>query len=379
MKPTSETGLHIVAFDVPYPPDYGGVIDVFYKIRALHRLGVKIVLHCFEYGRGRPEALKSYCSEVHYYPRLTGWKSQLSLTPYIVKSRTDQRLCERLAADDFPVLFEGLHTTACLDSPLLKHKLRIYRESNIEHHYYFHLAKATRSLGEKVFYLTESLRLRIYQPRLKHAQLMLAVSQADTDYLARKFPKNMVEYLPSFHGNERVSSLPGNGEYALFHGNLSVAENLAAVTFLIERVFAGLNYPLVVAGKNPPPHLKKLIDQTPGIRLVANPDALTMDELVKNAHLHVLFTFQPTGLKLKLLNTLYQGRHCLVNSHMLAGTGLEALCHVADTAEALREEILRLAPLPFTSDEIEMRNRILSQHYSDERNAARLIDLVFSK
>ncbi|MGC8864262.1 MAG: glycosyltransferase family 1 protein [Bacteroidales bacterium] len=379
MKLTSEYGLHIVSFDVPYPPDYGGVIDVFYKIRALHRLGIRIVLHCYEYGRGRPEALKPYCSEVFYYPRRTGWMSQLSLTPYIVKSRSAMQLCRRLAADDLPILFEGLHTTAFIDNPLLRYKLKIYRESNIEHQYYLHLAKAAPSLGEKIFYRVEALRLRLYQPRLKHAQLMLTVSKADTDYLAGKFPQNQVEYLPSFHGHEQVTSLPGRGEYALFHGNLSVAENLVAVTFLIKEVFAGLDYPLVVAGKNPPQQLKKLIAQTPGVKLVANPDADAMNALIKNAHLHVLFTFQPTGLKLKLLNTLYQGRHCLVNSHMLVGTGLDALCHVADTAEALREEILRLASVPFTPDAIEMRDRFLSHHYSDEKNAKRLMDWVFKK
>ncbi len=27
--------LHIISFDIPYPPNYGGVIDVFYKLKAL--------------------------------------------------------------------------------------------------------------------------------------------------------------------------------------------------------------------------------------------------------------------------------------------------------------------------------------------------------
>ena len=48
-----EQELHIVSFDVPFPPNYGGAVDVFYKIRALHKLGVKIHLHCFEYVRGK--------------------------------------------------------------------------------------------------------------------------------------------------------------------------------------------------------------------------------------------------------------------------------------------------------------------------------------
>jgi hypothetical protein len=44
--------LHIICLNVPFPVDYGGVFDLFYKLPALHDQGVKIHLHCFEYGRG---------------------------------------------------------------------------------------------------------------------------------------------------------------------------------------------------------------------------------------------------------------------------------------------------------------------------------------
>ena len=61
--------LHVVAFDIPYPPDYGGVIDVYYKLIALQKKGIKISLHCYEYGRQHREELTKICSEVFYYPR----------------------------------------------------------------------------------------------------------------------------------------------------------------------------------------------------------------------------------------------------------------------------------------------------------------------
>jgi len=53
--------LHIISFDVPYPTDYGGAIDVFYKIKALHKLGIKIHLQTYEYGRGQQDELLKYC------------------------------------------------------------------------------------------------------------------------------------------------------------------------------------------------------------------------------------------------------------------------------------------------------------------------------
>ena len=45
----SNSELNIVSFDVPYPPDYGGAIDIYYKIATLNNLGIKIYLHCFQY------------------------------------------------------------------------------------------------------------------------------------------------------------------------------------------------------------------------------------------------------------------------------------------------------------------------------------------
>ena len=65
----SDKHLHIVSFNVPYPPDYGGIMDVFYKLKALHAEGVKVKLHCFEYGRGPSSELNYYAEEVFYYPR----------------------------------------------------------------------------------------------------------------------------------------------------------------------------------------------------------------------------------------------------------------------------------------------------------------------
>ena len=46
---TEPKHLHVISFDVPVPANYGGVIDVYYKLKALHLQGVKIHLHCFEY------------------------------------------------------------------------------------------------------------------------------------------------------------------------------------------------------------------------------------------------------------------------------------------------------------------------------------------
>jgi hypothetical protein len=282
-----------------------------------------------------------------------------------------------LLRDDFPVLFEGLHTCYSLDDPGLKGRMKIYRESNIEHHYYYHLFKAEKNIFKKLFHLTESMKLGIYQNKLKNADLMLAVSQTDTDYLKGVFPNHKIEYLASFHPNEDFSVIPGMGEYALYHGKLSVTENYNAARFLIEKVFSGLDRKLIIAGLEPPQHLINLINKHKNIELIENPDDEKMSGLIRNAHINVLATFQATGLKLKLLNCLYQGRFCLVNPEMVQGTGLESLCEIAASAEEFKNQVEILFAKSFDLSKINLRQKLLEENYSNRKNAERLVDLIF--
>lgn len=377
-------GIHIVSFDAPYPPDYGGVIDVYYKIRYLHAAGIPVHLHYFSYPGDRRSdaacraALEPYCASIRSYRRTTGWRSAFSLKPYIVYSRRSEELVRDLCRDQLPVLFEGLHTCYCLDDARLSGRTLLYRESNIEHHYYRHLARAERSLWKQAFFLTESVKLRTFQKILKHASAILTVSQSDSEYLSGCFPDLPVTCIPSFHRDNEVNSLPGTGEYVLYQGNLSVPENIAAVSWLIEQVWDPLMPELVVAGKKPADRILELTAGHPNVRLVPDPDEDAMTGLLRNAHINLLVTFQPTGLKLKLLNALYNGRFCLVNPQMLAGTALNSLCLVATTPREFRDRIRTLKDRSFTQDDIEAREKILRDQYSNEVSGRLLTGVIGS-
>src|SRR5687767_11189982 len=115
--------LHVVAFDVPFPPNYGGIVDVFYKLVSLHAAGVKIIYHCFYYeGHNQPsDELNKYCSTLYYYPRRKQPLKLLGKWPYNVASRNNAELLQNLMRDDHPIFFDGLQTCFYLDHPALKH------------------------------------------------------------------------------------------------------------------------------------------------------------------------------------------------------------------------------------------------------------------
>ncbi|MFA6949902.1 MAG: glycosyltransferase family 1 protein [Lentimicrobiaceae bacterium] len=375
-----EKHLHIVAFDVPYPPNYGGVIDVFYKIKALHEKGIHLHLHIIEYpGRDRAPELESYCDTVRYYPRVTGLKSAYSLIPYIVISRRSSSMMDDLLKDDYPILFEGLHSCYYLDDPRLKGRVLIYRESNIEHQYYFNLFKVEHNLYKKAYFLVESIKLYLYQKVLQHADVMLVVSKGDRDYLQKAFIGKEIQYLPSFHANTHVTSAEGQGDYFLYHGNIEVPENEAAASFLIRKVFGHTKHRMIIAGMNPPESIYNLAERYENVEVIPNPNDAQMSSLIRDAQANILVTFQASGLKLKLLNTLYNGRFCIVNNAMLSGTDLEDLCIIGNTPEELISILNEIDNQTFTRQMAEQRESVLQQNFSNIVNADRMIEIIFNR
>lgn len=364
-----EKRLHIISFDVPYPANYGGVIDVFYKLRNLHKAGVKIILHCFEYGRGEQKELEKYCEKVFYYKRKNSFLNQLSFLPFIVRSRVSEEMMQNLLKNDRPILFEGLHTCYYVSDKRIANRTKIYRESNIEHEYYVELAKAEKNIVKKLFFTLESARLKSFEKILRYADRMLVVSTADAAYLQEKFPKNKIEYLPSFHPFDEVQIKEGKGNYILYHGNLSVAENIKAVEFLISEVFSKITHQVVIAGLNPSFPLQKLVNKHSNISLVSNPSDDKMQGLIENAHIHCLYTFQPSGLKLKLLNVLYNGRFCICNENMLAGTGLQNTCIIKNTAPDIISSIEQVFAKEFTAEFISSRKQYLQVFQNEEKTS----------
>jgi hypothetical protein len=366
--------LHIVSLNVPYPPDYGGAIDIYYKIKTLSSLGAGIILHCYQYGRGRSKELESLCREVHYYDRDRGVKYFFNSKPYIIKTRSDENLLKRLLDDNYPVLFEGIHTTLFASHPDLAEKTIILRAHNIEHEYYRGLSRVEKNLSKRIFFLTEALKLERYEKTLPQKMIIAAISHTDADYFRKSFSE--VVHLPPFHAYEKLTCQDGIGDYILFHGDLSVSDNIAAVTYLIKNVFEKIQYKVVIAGKNPQSGLIKYINQFTNIRLAANPYENEMNDLIRNAHINLLYTFQASGIKLKLISALFNGRHCIVNPEMVYGSGLDDLCYITKNPEQTLNLIHRLMDLSLGIDEIDQRRTILSEKFSNLKNARIIFDIL---
>lgn len=358
-------------------------MDIYYRLVALHRAGVHITLHCFTYGRKPAPELEACCDRVYYYQRdMKPWL-HLRRTPFIAASRDNDELLQRLQQDDAPILVEGLHGCEILRR-LRQQELAgqgrrtiIVRAHNVEQDYYRLLARSERRPLKKAYLALEARKLRRYEPTLKLADAVLAITDADADRF-RQMGCSKVLTIPPFlppislPDTDLQISTP-NSLFVLFHGDLSIPDNEWAVRWLQRHVMRMVDYPFVVAGRNPRPSLRRYLSRFPNTRLVDSPAQSEMNALIAQARCTVMITRQPTGFKLKLLNSLSMGQHCVVNSAMVTGTGLAGCCHMADTADALRRQLDKLMPAPFSDAQRQERQTSLAK-LMDE--AARLQQIV---
>ena len=371
--------LHIITHDVPWPADYGGVIDQFYKIKTLHSAGVKIHLHCFLYNRTPQNELEQYCETVHYYKRQNNITRFSFRLPYIVNSRKSAELISNLKKDNYPVLIEAIHCSYYLYAGSLTNRIVLLRLHNAEFEYYHHLALHETNPFKKIYYKYESKLLKKYEKKIAAVAKIAAVSKQDVQLYQKTFHANAIMHLPVFLPYIMAEGKAGKGCYCLYHGNLSINENEEAAIWLLQNVFNNLHIPFVIAGKNPSQKLSFMAHQHPHTCLVANPADKELQDMISKAQINILPSLNHTGIKLKLLNALFNGRHCLVNKAGVDGSGLDSICQVAEDADDFKTAISYLYNIPYTVEDNDQRQDILQHLYSNEKNVEKIVEVFWAR
>jgi hypothetical protein len=306
-----EQTLHIIAFDTPYPPNYGGIVDIYYKLRTLKSLGVNIILHSFYKEEKDIKRLKELCQEVHLYKRKQF--NLLNLLPYIVSSRMSLKLIKRLKKDKHPILIEGIHCTGFLLRLLKRNRKIGLRTHNIEHEYYDNLAQYSNSFFKKLYYKIESNRLERYEKRIaKKIGYVFPLTRKDQVHLKEVFVNSEVRYVSAFYNDKVDVVSPKN--YILIQGNFDVEENKYAVDFLLKELIPICpNQSFVFAGKNAD---KYITTEFKNVTIVSSPSKTQMYALNNEARASIVYSNLNAGVKLKILNSLAAGVPVFCNSSL---------------------------------------------------------------
>lgn len=368
--------IQLVSFAAPFPADYGGVIDVYYKIKTMHEMGIKVHLHTYVYGtHQKSKQLESLCASVHYYNRdfshkyFQGW-------PYIVSTRYNKEMIINIEKMGYPVILEGLHTCFLIEFLKKKQISYVVRMHNIEWKYYQFLAELEASFVKKKYFLEEARRLKSFEKCVSDSKI-LAISAKDKTYFMENYPQAQVIETPPFHQFDQMQIQEAKGEYALFHGNLSVNENEQAAIGLIEKVFLKSNFPFIIAGKNPTDKLLLAANASKNIEVIINPDAKKMNDLMRNAHIQLIPNRQITGVKIKWLNSLFAGRFVIVHPDIYPESVESAGIYSIQNNNEIIEKIKELSNQIFTEDLIIARREWMKNTFNNEYNLINVMKFLF--
>lgn len=366
--------LHIISFDNPFPPNYGGIVEVFYKIKAFHDIGIEIYLHCFVDSIPLEcDALQNITHQVFFYKKNKNPLLFFSNLPFSVRVRDCKKLIENIGKVDAPILCEGHKTTYWVYKNRLSSSENYIRLHNIENLYFDGLANSEHSRFKKIIYGIEAKKYRTYNSVLSNFDKVFALSKFENDVTNNQF-KNSI-YIPVFHGNENVVQLEGFGEYALYHGDLRASDNKKSVEFLID-VFKDIkDFNLIIASSSGEQFVTSKIKNRANISFVKIQDFAHLKELFKNAHINFSVSFQKSGTKLKLLNALFNSRFSIINENIIDDEKITSLCEIASSREEFISKINELRKKEY--GDYSKRKEILESYMSDVENARKLAKTIF--
>lgn len=368
--------LHIISFNYPYPPSYGGIIDVYYKIKALSDLGIKIHLHCFiDQIPGKIDVeIKEITENVFFYKKKKNPLLYFSGTPFAAAIRNSEVLLKNLERDKAPILFEGLQTAHIIQ--FLKdnnHKLYL-RYHNNETEYYKGLSLSEKNLFKKIIYRIESLKYIRYQKKLlKKFEAVFCLSEKE--YKEVETYSENAQLIHIFHGNQSVKQLNKKGNYFLFHGDLTTADNKRALNETIDLFKTLPKYQLVVASDRASEDIKRKISEVANISLTPIQTTEKLHHLLENAHGNILVSYQNSGTKVKLFNTLYNSRFVIINGNITDDSVLTSLCLYGADINEIRQKIITSAEKDY--DAAENRKEILEKTHSDKAKAEEIVKIIF--
>jgi len=261
--------------------------------------------------------------------------------------------------------------------PTIAKKKRVLtvRTHNIEHEYYSGLYKSEKNILKKIYFNSESKKLKKYESVLTNATQLVALTEKDCLYF-KKINSNS-SLIPAFHPFSKVEVRSNKDDYILFHGDLTVSDNIKSAIFLVKNIFSDLGFKFIIAGKNPSSKLINLVNGYNNVQIISNPSDIEIKNLISKAKINLLYSFQNTGIKLKLLYCLYVGGYCIANSKVVSNSGLNSLCKVADSESEIKKSISELFYKKFTVIEIEKREKILANLYDNKKNILKFCNILF--
>lgn len=107
------------------------------------------------------------------------------------------------------------------------------------------MAESETHVFKKRFFKQEARKLKKYQKILKKVDGVFTISPFEQTYFKEKIGEHC-HYVPAFHHAFKKEHFSETGKNILYHGNVSVSENVKAALFLTD-IYKNSPYHLIIA------------------------------------------------------------------------------------------------------------------------------------
>ena len=333
----------IVAFDVPFPDDYGGAKDTWRRLQLLAHHGYALSLVATYKDERRRAAFES-SPESRMFRRFmlvrsSRWRGMASVYPYAVGSRALSaaragEIVAGLGRTTFDVVeIEGLQALGTFLGlrRRLRYRKALLRPFNRESAYLFNQASSEPRALKRPLLRYDACRFYLFErfgswKRKVDAALFISSEEIDhpnfggIEHRVLVPPPVHVDRPPSFEND-----FARRDDLLLYVGNLRLADNRAAA-IAAYRELRGLihqrDWRFAVCGRSDDPGILRELREDSRVTCQFNLTTADLKALYARAKIFVCFSENRAGAKLKLLEAIQEGVPVLADENAVAGSSL---------------------------------------------------------
>jgi polysaccharide biosynthesis protein PslH len=363
-----ETRIFLIAEEFPYPPYHGGRIDIWNRIKAFKKMGVKVFLLAW-YGLNKKESpsendISIVRDSVEYLillPIRRDFRRILSLVRYPslvgarIVGRAKYREILSQVVDFSPslIFLDGIYCglTGLMFEKDLKLPVSI-RLHNVEHKYMHGQSLLENRARNKVSIFLALLHLKSYEEKIiSRVDAFFNISLVDLEYYTNKGYK-YGHWLPPFLiDKENAFAISQENNKTQFNvgyfGNLYAPNNIAGISWFVTSVLPIIerqipNFTVLLVGSNPSPEFLSFIEGYRNITVIQNPKSI--DEFISSVDIIINPVQFGSGVNIKSIESLFSDRQVVTTP-----TGISGLPHnvfetffMADTSFEFADTIVKI-------------------------------------
>lgn len=338
----------VVSGFFPYPPVFGGAIDVWERIKGLNALGCTVDLVVTD--KSNPEQhqleiLKQHIRNFFFVRRKNHISQMFGNLPLQLLSRKNLSVVDVHQKYDLIILESEFCWPVVLNRSISYKNIAV-RVHNIESHYFKMLGKSSDSLRKKIYYKIEAAKIKKLSSLVfGKAGRLWFISKDDMENV--NLPGKSV-FMPFPVNEEFVPPRIKEGNNVVFMGSLFMENNLFGLDWYLKKIHpalvaavAGYHFYIIGSLKEENAEILTKYGRLPQVSLVINTPCLK--GFYNKAQVFVNPMLHGSGVKVKSVNALVNGVPLVSTGVGAEGIGLtgEMYFH-ADNAEAFKEQILNV-------------------------------------